>query len=172
MDWVKGGEAASWKRMKAVVKGSPWRRRMGWFGQEPSFFWRSARYWRARWGGLAGSAIEEEGFEADGGGDRVAPAAVGLLRAEDGVNELLGEGVVGLVELVEADEGECGGRGGLGEFGLEAWGAFGPGDQQLAGEAVVLAGGPETLDLSYGLHGGILSSRIGAKGVNGAACVR
>lgn len=103
-------------------------------------------------GTLAG--VELEGAEAEGGGEGIAPATIGFLGGEEGVDQLLVDGVMGLGELVEADEGEGGGREGSGELDGEAVGGFRPGDEELAGEAVILAGGPITIDLANCLHGG------------------
>src|SRR5205814_6163217 len=106
----------------------------------------------------AQATIAQKGAEAEGGDERVAPAAITFLGGENVADELLVDGVVGLAQLVEADEREGASGDGAREVCGKAIGKFGAGVEQFAGEAIVLACTPETLDLAGCLHLGLLSS--------------
>ena len=102
--------------------------------------------------GNALPARAHEGPEAKGGDDRIAPAAVGFLGGEDRADEFLVEGVSALRQFVEADEAEGGDGYALRKLTNQTQGELRPGGKKLPGEAVILAGVPETINLADGLH--------------------
>lgn len=104
--------------------------------------------------GGAGSGVEEQGAEAEGGEQRLAPAAIGFLGGENGAEVLTGDGSGGLVKFGEADNGQ--GGGGDSGASVEACdgGGFGPCGDELVEQALILSSIPAFFDLSYGHHVG------------------
>lgn len=121
-------------------------------GPEARVFLKVGEVLEATLDGGAMAAVEEEGAEAEGGEEGVAPAAITLLGGENGADEAGVEGIVGLGELVEADERERGDGDGPGQVVDQAQGELGAGGEEFVGQTGVLAGIPESVDEAEGLH--------------------
>ena len=102
---------------------------------------------------FAAAAAAQEGAEAEGGEDRIAPAAIGILRGEEGDHERVIDRGTGLAELIKADHRHCGRWDGVSlaeQQGKQI--SIRPAGDEIAEQGLIPPGVPESLDLFHGLH--------------------
>ncbi len=103
--------------------------------------------------GRAVAVRAHEGADAQSGSQRIAPAAVGLLGSEDGVEGGSTERRMGLAEFIEADDSDgAGGDWLCGESEEEAVGGFGSHLKAKAEDAAMLVVVEQTLELTKREH--------------------